>query len=392
MYPLSVVLVGVDEAISLALRRDLAHVTAEVENEFDSASTAIESLRQFRKQPQLIIVQIDDDYHVDEIRRLGDGLFGWPILALMSGGARDDFLRVNRAGAVQIVSLPLDRDDFHHALNNIALQFAKKTHDRQVFAVTGAAGGSGATTIAVNLAYEIAARFERSTIIAEFTQQMGALASMFDVQPRMTIPQLLREIHRVDDFLLEKALVKVGDHLRILAGPDALQSRQAVEPGHLVKIVGCLKKLADVTILDMPGTFDDLEFQVLRACDHVIIVATQNVPAMRSLKLFCESLPPERVMHSLRIVLNRYNPGLKGFTRDDVKQMLGVPHVLSVANDYHAVNLAVNKGCPLRQIAPNTAILRDLDVLIHEIIDLEDAHAESNGHGFLNRMFRALKG
>ena len=219
---------------------------------------------------------------------------------------------------------------------------------------------------------------------------MGALASMFDVQPRMTLPQLIRDIHRVDDFLLDKALVKVADNLRILAGPDVLQTRHRSTRDHLVKIVTCMKKLAEVTILDMPGTFDVQEFHVLSACDHVIIVATQNVPSMRSLKLFCESLPPERVQHSLRVVLNRYNPSLKGFTREDVKQMLGMPHVLSVANDYQAVNLSVNKGCPLRQIAPNTPILHDLDLLIHEIIDLEVDQLESNGHGFLGRVFRAL--
>ena len=59
---------------------------------------------------------------------------------------------------MQVVALPVDRDDLHQALNVIALQFCKKAHERQVFAVTGAAGGSGATTIAVNLAFEIAER------------------------------------------------------------------------------------------------------------------------------------------------------------------------------------------------------------------------------------------
>ena len=117
----------------------------------------------------------------------------------------------------------------------------KDSLDRCVVAVTGAAGGSGATTVAVNLAYEIAEKLERATILAELTLQMGSLASMLDVHPRFTLPYLIREIQRVDDFLVEKTLVPVTDRLRILGGPQELNSMPSVDPDHLVKIVGLLE-------------------------------------------------------------------------------------------------------------------------------------------------------
>jgi Flp pilus assembly CpaE family ATPase len=390
MYPLPVVLLGIHESILPVLRRELAEGKVDVEGEFGTASSAIECLRHMRHEPKLLVVQVGMDCRSEAIHRVRDNLSGWPILALLPGGTFEDFLRINRAGAVQVVPLPLDRDDFHQALNLIATQFGKGAHDRHVFAVTGAAGGSGVTTIAVNLACEIAERMRRSTILAELSQQMGSLASLFDVEPRVTLPHLIREIHRVDDYLLEKALIPVSEGLRILAGSDVLQSLGTIDPEHLVKIVGCLKKLADVTILDMPGTFDDLEFQVLKACDQIIVVGTQNVPSVRALKLFCGSLPEERLHHSLRVVINRYSPSVKGFTRKDFEQMLGAPHVLTVANDFQAVNLSVNKGRPLRHVAPGTAILHDLDALIHELMGLEHVNGKANGRGLFGRMFNAL--
>ena len=195
---------------------------------------------------------------------------------------------------MQIVPLPFERNDFHQALEVIAAQFAKGVRDRHVVAVTGTAGGTGVTTIAVNLACEIAERFQRPTILAELSDQIGTLASFFDIEPRVTLPGLIREIDRVDDYLLEKALVPVTEGLRILAGSNMPHSLRAHDPQHLIKIVGCLKKLADVTILDMPDSFDHIEFQVLSACDQVVVVGTQNVPSIRALKLFCASLPEER--------------------------------------------------------------------------------------------------
>ena len=392
MYPLPVVLLGFEDRYIAGLRRELASLTAEVESEFTCVSTAIECLRHVKVGVKLLVVQLGPDCQVDAVHRLAESLRGWPIMALVPDCTGEDFLQINRAGAVQIVPLPLDRADFHQALDLIGAQFSTGTHDRHVIAVTGAAGGSGVTTIAVNLACEIAIRLKRPTILAELSEQIGALASLFDVEPRMTLQHLIRDIHRVDDYLLDKALVPVIDGLRILAGSNMPQSLRAIDPQHLIKIVGCLKKLAEVTILDMPGTFDDLEFQVLRSCDHVIVVGTQMVPSIRSLKLFCSSLPDERLRHSLCVVLNRYNPGMKGFTREDVRQMLGIPHVLTVANDFNAVNLSVNKGEPLREVAPTTPILHDLDAVIGELIGVDEQASKINGRGLFGRMLHAIKG
>src|SRR5205823_5587136 len=150
-----------------------------------------------KQKTRLLIVQTGGECDTDSIRRVGHSLDRWPILALLPGHlSLQEALRANRAGASQVVQLPLDRDEFQLALKLIASQFGQGLHDRSAIAVTGATGGSGATTIAINLAAEIATRFRRHTILAELSPQIGALASMLDVQPRVTLPHLLQEIHR----------------------------------------------------------------------------------------------------------------------------------------------------------------------------------------------------
>ncbi len=391
MSPLHVVLVGIEAGFLPAVRQEVANAALEVECEFQSALMAIDCLRHYKKQARMLIVQVGADCEADTIRRLTTDLSGWPILALLPSQKTEDFLRVNRAGAVQVVPLPLDPVDLQQAFSVIGSHADKDSLDRCVVAVTGAAGGSGATTVAVNLAYEIAEKLERATILAELTLQMGSLAAMLDVKPRFTLPYLIREIQRVDDFLVEKTLVPVTDRLRILGGPQELNSMSSVDPDHLVKIVGCLKKLTEVTLIDMPGTFDELEFEVLKACDQVIVVANQTIPSIRSLKLFCETLSEERVVHSLWVVLNRYDPAMKGFTCEEIKDMLGIARVLTITNDFHAANLAVNKGRPLRVVAPGTRMLHDIDQLMYELFGRDGQAGEQNGHGFFGRVLNALK-
>lgn len=390
MYPLPVVLLGIDDELMPHLRMELRNESVEVESEFQTVYMAIDCLRHYKGQPHLLIVQTGEEFHPESIARLAATFRGWPILAIVSAANGEDVLRVNRAGAVQVLDLPLDPADFHRALDVIGAQFNTASLDRQVIAVTNATGGSGATTIMANLAYEFAEQVGRSTIMAEFTQQMGSLATMFDLQPRVTLPHLIREIHRVDDYLVEKTLVPFTEKLRILAGPNQHNSVRSAEPEDLVKIIECLRKLADVTVLDLPGNFDALEFEVLRACDKVIVVGTQNVRSIKSLKLFCESLPDERVVHSLWVVLNRYNPGLKGLTCEAIKDILGVARVSTVADDPHAVHLSVLKGCPLRQAAPRTPILSDLDALIDDLMGLDRRPTRMNGRGLFGRMLHAI--
>jgi pilus assembly protein CpaE len=393
MYPLPLVLVGIDDKLLSDVLLGLASSMATVESEFASTAIAIEGLRHNKAQPRLIVVRIGPECDANAIRRMSSLLIGWPILALIpSDHSYESFLQVNRAGATQVVRVPLDRDDFHCALNVVASHFASGQLDRHVIAVAGATGGSGATTIAVNLASEIAEQLHRPTILAELTLQMGALASQFDVTPRITLTHLIREIHRVDDYLVEKTLIPVAEKLRILAGPDSVHSLRPLESGDLVKIVDCLKKLSDVIVLDMPGAFQEAEFEVLKTSDQIVLVGLQSVPSIRALKALRETLPAERVVHSLWVVINRYNPDLKGFTCAEIQQMLGVPRILTVANDYNAVNLSANHGQTLREVAPSSPILRNLDGLLREILGLEKPNPKKFRNGLVGRVLKTLTG
>jgi Flp pilus assembly CpaE family ATPase len=171
-----------------------------------------------------------------------------------------------------------------------------------------------------------------------------------------------------------------------------MHSLRSLESGDLVKIVDCLKNLAEVTVLDMPGTFHAAEFEVLNASDQLVLIGLQSIPSIRALKLFRETLPEERVAHSLWVVINRYNPSLKGFTCAEIQQMLEVPRILTVANDYSAVNRCANQGRPLRQVTPSSPILRDLDELMREILGLDKPDPKAYRNGLVKRVLRTLTG
>jgi pilus assembly protein CpaE len=390
MYPLPVVLVGIDEANLSELREVLSLAEAEVESEFPSSETVLECLRRSKDRTRLLIVQLSDACDDMAIERLNRYFTGWPIMVLAPARVPSDQIeQVYRAGARQVVRLPLDGEDFQRALTPIAHQVVRGSGKRHVVAIAGVTGGCGATTLAINFAYEVAQRFHRSAILAELTLQVGALSSMLDLQPKITLLYLLREIHRVDDLLLEKALVPYAQGLKILAGLDQAGIAPRAELTHLARIIDGLGHLADVTVLDVPGTFNDADVGVLYAADQVILVGLQTVPSIRTLKLFCEMFPEERLNLSLWIAINRYNPNLKRCSSSEIKRMVGAPNVVPITNDYQSVSRAIDQGQPLRKAAPGTRILREIDGLIHSVLGVE-APAETR-NGVLNRVLRSFQ-
>jgi Flp pilus assembly CpaE family ATPase len=112
---------------------------------------------------------------------------------------------------------------------------------------------------------------------------------------------------------------------------------------------------------------------------------------MRSLKLYCDQLPGERLNHSVWVAINRFDPQVKGFSVSEIKKIPGVPNVVTIANDYRVVTAAQNEGKPLRQVMPATTILHDIDALAHALLGVEK-HQQAYRHVHVfRRVIGALK-
>src|SRR5262249_14924994 len=165
-------------------------------------------------------VQSQDD--VRQLRWLSETFVGRPVVAVVHSDFDSKFIfDVSRAGAAQVVPLPLHADHLRESLDNVRRRYAipEAVSARRILAVSGVAGGCGATTIAINLAYEIAHMLELSCIFVELSTQMGMAATFLDITPRQTINDLLCDMAGADLEYVERRLTKITDKFHVLAGP-----------------------------------------------------------------------------------------------------------------------------------------------------------------------------
>src|SRR5262245_58808998 len=214
-----VVLVGLEpaarSAVGAALRGRGAEPAA-----VEGLADALRQAEAHLGETHLFIAQLPPD----GLAHLTAAVPGQPVIALLPAGADvAALLAAQRAGAAQVVPLPLRGDDFAQALDRVLAQFAPPPRAAAVIAVCGVSGGCGSTTVALNLACELglgaAGAARGGCLLVELTRQMGTLASYLDVQPAVTTPELLADASRLSTQGIRQALTNVAPGLDVLVGP-----------------------------------------------------------------------------------------------------------------------------------------------------------------------------
>jgi pilus assembly protein CpaE len=405
MFPLKVTIVGCEGELLRLLRLELSVCSARIEAEFLGIESAIAGLheggslddtrtlsrnrRNFEpreSQKRLFIVYVPSLAELPGVKRLSTFFAGHAILVLMEPSADPRVpIAAMRVGASQVVMLPLQTDDFKLALDCVASQYGAPA-SCQVVAVAGATGGCGATTIAINLAFEVSQARAMRVILAELSVRVGKLPLYLNVEPRYTTYDLLSEAHRLDSYFVQQALTSVVDRFHVLAGPYQGVAPINPRPSDVLRLIDCLRSMADMIILDVPCNYDSVYYETLAAADMILLVGEQKVPSIHALQMVQRSLSGK----AHHLVLNRYDPNLPGFEARRLTEMLGTKDILTIASDYASVSTAINQGLPLGLKEPRSAVLGDIAVLAQTLVPGAASAGDGRKAGMLGGLIRAL--
>ncbi len=386
MYPLKVVLIGCRDEETPELRHELVEQGATLEADFPDVKTAIAALPAPTEAKQLFVFHVRSPADLRQMERLNDMFLGHPILAVLVGSPEPSLLMAAmRAGAAQVVSLPINIDDFKLALSRIARQFGHSSLSTMI-AVSGVSEGCGATTLAVNLASEIGHLYRIPCILVELAMQLGRLPSHLNLDPRYTTRELVQEIDRIDLELVRQALTPVGENFSVLTGPAKGIASATVDPGSVIRLVDYIRRLANVVVLDMPYTFDDAYFQTIVTAEHVVLVANPTVPSLHALKTVRDTLAKNERIGGLHLVINRYDRHHSACSLSHLHDLLQTEKLTLVANEYDTLEKAANNGTVIRAQNPHSRALADIDKLAALLLG---AHAPQE-RGAVSRFFHGL--
>jgi pilus assembly protein CpaE len=306
-----------------------------------------------------------------------------------------------RQGADEFVPYPLPEGELMAAIERIrapepaapepaqpvATEHAapsKGDHDGVIIAVHGLAGGTGATTLAVNLAWELAniSKTDAPKVcLIDLDLQFGAVSTYLDLPRREAVYEMLTDTESMDDDVFKQALVKYEDRLSVLTAPPEMLPLDLIGSEDLRRVLDIATGHFDYILIDMPSTLVQWSELILNSA-HVYFAtlememrSAQNTLRLKR-ALQAEELPVEK----LRYVLNRAPKftDLNGKAR--VKRLcdsLDLSIELQLPDGGKAVTQSADNGLPLATSAAKNPLRKEIAKLAASLHALGQDEAEA---------------
>ncbi|MGR3500374.1 MAG: AAA family ATPase [Limimaricola soesokkakensis] len=262
----------------------------------------------------------------------------------------------------------------------------RATNDRSgvVIPVQGLAGGSGATTLAVNLAWELA-NIDRKApprvCLIDLDLQFGTTATYLDLPRREAVLEILSDTAGADSESLLAAMMVHQERLHVLTSPAELVPLDLMGPADVARLIEMARVNFDYVVIDMPSSVVDWSETVLQAA-HVYFAtleldmrSAQNTMRLKR-ALQSEELPFEK----LRFVLNRA-PGfadLSGKSRAKrLADSLGISIEVQLPDGGRAVTQSADHGTPLAEGAAKNPLRREIAKLARSVHKVNVAEAKA---------------
>lgn len=164
----------------------------------------------------------------------------------------------------------------------------------RVIAFVGARGGSGSSTFAHNVAWTISRLYQMETSIVDLDVAFGTAALDFNVDPNQSVADAFVQPDRIDEAVIDRLLIKVGDKLSILAPPSVVDREYPVERQTIEHMIDVIRRTVPMVILDLPSTWMPWTRGVLGQADEVVVVATPELASLRNAKNIIDLLKASR--------------------------------------------------------------------------------------------------
>ncbi len=239
----------------------------------------------------------------------------------------------------------------------------------QILSFMAAAGGVGATTLAVEAAMILARETKTpdSTCLVDLDFQTSACADYLDLEPRLDLDEIGSHPDRLDMQLLEVMFTRHKSGLALVAAKGRPAEGPALDTGVVLRILDLVSSRFENVVIDMPRAWMPWTDQVLMGSTHVFIVTDMTVPGLRFGRRAATSLSGRLSDVRPRVIVNRFEQQMlfgTGLRRADVERALEGLLEGTVSNNYKLVREAIDRGLPLDDIKAGSNVSTDLRKII----------------------------
>jgi len=251
-----------------------------------------------------------------------------------------------RMGAKEFIERPTTTTDLLEAFVRLSTTQRKVKREGprgKVFTVVNAKGGSGATTVAVNLALALQAAHGNVALVD--LAPLGHATLHLNMKAPFTVADAIRNLHRMDSSLLDSFMTRHSGGMQLLAGAN---SPAPTEPStaEYARLFDMLAGHFRYVVVDASSRVDAATRLVGNLSEKVLLVAHADVASLWSAARVVQFLGETNGKERVKLVLNRFRK-IPGFHETDAETASGATLLWRIPNQYFAVSSAIDRGIPL---------------------------------------------
>ena len=374
MQKLSVYLSDKDTTTIQLLKMYLAELDyVEIIGEGESLNNNYQDI--INLSPSIVIADVsgnfNDSYEFAE--KILTKLPSVKIIATASDYSTDIVIRAMRAGIREFLPKPLIKDNLLKSLDKFKNQIQgsnDEENNSKVITVFSNKGGVGRTSLAVNLALELANITKEKVALVDLNMHLGDVTTFLDIKPSFDISYLIKKVDGADEeFMLSTLEQYKNTGMYILADPPYMEEAKKIQPVDVKKMIDKLRTVFPYIVIDTSSAFDNITVTALDNSDLILLVSTINVPSVRNCQRCLDAF--DRLGYEeekTKIIVNRYmeNDDIK---IEDVEKALDKQIYWRVPNNYYTIMSAINKGQPVNEINNDSNIAKCYRELATDISD-----------------------
>ncbi|GAA0182617.1 hypothetical protein SH2C18_49660 [Clostridium sediminicola] len=235
----------------------------------------------------------------------------------------------------------------------------------EMIVFASAKGGVGKTVISVNTSVAIAQK-GFTTCILDGDFQFGDVNLAMDIQPKLTISDLVQDIKSLNGNILSNYLQNHESGVKILSAPLKPEYADLITPLVIETVCNTIIKQNRYLIVDLGPGLPEHNINFLEKADKIFLVTDLEMASLKNTKLMLKTLGALELKEKTKVVVNRGDMESVIKFRD-VRGILGIDDLFFISDNFKVVSKSLNIGTPFVIKKPNEKISYEINNFASQI-------------------------
>lgn len=243
------------------------------------------------------------------------------------------------------------------------------TKGNQCWVITGAVGGAGSTTLAIELACATAMRDpDNSVCVVDLNLADGMVSAYLEGEQKLDLVGLAEAPDRLDDTLLSAYCWQHETGVTLISAGRNPDVHEITNADMILRLLDTACAVYSHVIVDMPRERRSWTKPILAGVDEVLVISEFTVPSLHAAADMTREIDALREQTSQsRLVLNRMSDGKREFSVQRAGKAIDREIGAVIRSDWKSAREAVNLGMPVSRVKPKSNLVKDVMTLLKQL-------------------------